>query len=88
MSRSLRPINAIQWLTLILVAIVCGGFIYGFTKLEAVQAHQNDALRSVLCRAEHVVRTEQGITKQQRHQAERFYVNAIKDAHLKPCGEK
>jgi hypothetical protein len=46
------PLNWIQWLTLVLCAAVALGFAWGFHEIKDVQAHQNDALRSIICRAE------------------------------------
>jgi hypothetical protein len=79
------PLNWIQWLTLVLSAAVALGFAWGFHEIKTVQSHQNDALRSIICRAERVVRTEPGLTTAERRRAERFYVGALVDAHLKPC---
>ena len=80
-----RPINGIQWLTLILIACVAVGFTYGFSALSSTQAHENDALRSIMCYAQHVVKVRPGIPPKQRHAALRFYKRAIADAHLNPC---
>lgn len=82
------PLNWIQWLTLTLCAAVAIGFSYGFHEIKQVQRHQNDALDSIICRAERVVRTEPGLTADERHRALRFYENALKGAHLTPCPDK
>lgn len=100
------PLNGIQWLTLVLLLIVLGGFIYGFGQLHSTsaslartqaqlvrtqerlahaQAHQGDALRSVLCFAERTVRVRPGIPRAQRIEAERFYERALHRAHLPSC---
>ena len=56
-----------------------------FFRIEGVQRHQNDALRSIMCHAEHVVKAQPDITAKQRHEALRFYETSLVDAHLKPC---
>lgn len=53
--------------------------------LARVQAHQNDALHSIICRAEHYLRTQPGIPAKQRRQGIRFYEDALTGAHLQPC---
>lgn len=86
------PLNGIQWLTLLLLAVVAGGFAYGFNQQHAtnvtvanVQAHQNDALREILCFAEHTVMVRPGIPHKQRVEAVQFYRHALERAHLQPC---
>lgn len=49
------------------------------------QHHQNDALRSIMCYAEHAVRTRPGIPAKQRHEAIVFYDRALAEARLRPC---
>jgi hypothetical protein len=84
-TRHLSPINWIQWLTLALAVTVAITVPILYFRIGGVQAHQNDALRSILCRAAHVVRTQPGIPAAERRRAERFYRTALKDAHLAPC---
>lgn len=60
-------------------------------RLAFVQHHQNDALRSIMCRAEALVRktpASQRFTAKQKRQAIRFYSSAIADAHLAPCNNQ
>ena len=90
--RHFVPLNGIQWLTLMLLLAVVAGFSYGFDQqhntnmaVAHVQAHQNDAIRSVICFAEHVVRTRPGIPHKQRVEAVQFYRHALHHAHLPPC---
>lgn len=85
--KNVHPLNWIQWVTLALVLCVGVTVPLIFLRLENVQRHQNDALRSILCRAENVVRTEPGITVEQRRQALSFYEHALAGAHLAPCTE-
>ena len=81
----LHPLNWIQWLTLALALTVAFTTPVLYFRIQHVQEHQNDALRSIICRAEHVVRTQPGIPAKQRRDALRFYRNALAGAHLKPC---
>ena len=81
----LFPINWIQWLTLALAMTIAATTPVLFFRIQDVQHHQNDALDSIICHAERVVRTSSGLTAKQRTQALRFYEQSIRDAHLKPC---
>ena len=85
MRRRFHPLNWIQWLTLGLALFMAFAFIILYLRIADVQAHQNDALRSILCRAEHVVKTQPGFTEKKRREAVRFYQQALAGAHLKPC---
>lgn len=69
----------------IIVAMLAASNVVSHMQILSVQEHQNDALRSIICRAEHVVRRSSGYTLQQRKQAIRFYRQSLADAHLKPC---
>lgn len=69
----------------VLIALLAGATTYAVFKVQQVQAHQNDALRSIICRAERVVRTSPDLTAKQRRQALNFYEQSITEAHLKPC---
>lgn len=80
------PINWIQWLTLVLALFMAFAFIVLYARIQNVQRHENDALRSIICQAEHAVRVHPGIPAQQRRQALSFYQHSLVDAHLKPCG--
>ena len=83
--KRLHPLNWIQWLTLALAAMTAASFIVLYNRITNVQAHQNDALHAIICRAEHFVRTQPGITAEKRQQALRFYDQSLSDANLKPC---
>lgn len=83
--RNLQPLNWIQWLTLALAVAVAATVPILYFRVESVQHHQNDALRSIMCFAEHAVQTRPGIPHKQRVQALRFYQQALADAHLKSC---
>ena len=85
MRRSLHPLNWIQWLTLALAVVVAATTPILYLRITNVQAHQNDALHSIICRAEHFVKTQPGIKPNQRRQALRFYEGALRDANLDPC---
>ena len=83
-----HPINWIQWLTLALALFTAFTIPVLYFRVQHVQQHQNDALRSIMCRAETVVlRTHPSaqFTAKQKRQAIRFYSRAISDAHLDPC---
>lgn len=85
--RTIRTIYPpVSWLSLLLAMTVAVTTPILFLRIQDVQHHQNDALDSIICRAEHVVRTSSGLTLKQRRQAIRFYEQSIHDAHLKPCG--
>lgn len=81
----LHPLNWIQWLTLALAVATAASFIILYNRITHVQQHQNDALHSILCFAEHTVRVRPGIPEEQRQQALRFYARALADANLKRC---
>ena len=83
--RRTLPINWIQWLTLLLAMTIATTTPVLFFRIQNVQHHQNDALHSIICHAESVVRTQPGIPPEKRRQALRFYQTSIIDAHLKPC---
>ena len=83
--RHLSPLNWIQWLTLALALAIAVCVPILFFRIEAVQHHQNDALRSIMCHAEHVVKTQPGISAKQRREALHFYETSLADAHLPPC---
>lgn len=68
-----------------LIALLAAATVYSTLKIQEVQAHQNDALSSIICRAERVVRTSPDLTAKQRRQALNFYEQSITEAHLKPC---
>ena len=81
----LQPLNWIQWLTLALAVCVSATTPILYFRIQDVQHHQNDALSAIMCHAEYVVRTQPGITAQQRRSALHFYEQQITLEHLKPC---
>lgn len=81
----MRPLNFIQWVTIATALAVAVMLPFILIKISNEQHHQNDALRSIICRAEHVVKTEPGIPAEQRRRAFRFYEQALRGAHLAPC---
>lgn len=83
--RNIHPVNWIQWLTLLLAMTIAVTTPMIFFRIQDVQHHQNDALDSIICHAERVVRRSYSLTPKQRSQALRFYQQSIQDAHLKPC---
>ena len=83
--RHFAPLNWIQWMSLALAFAVAFTIPILYLRIQDVQHHQNDALRSIMCQAEHVVRVRPGIPAKQRAQAIRFYETALDRAHLAPC---
>jgi hypothetical protein len=70
------PLNGIQWLTLVLLVAVSGGFAYGFNQinnqqaaLAHVQAHQGDSVRTTFCYFESLGQKSKRLTSaQKRHE--------------------
>lgn len=79
------PLNPIQWLTLALAVVMAWTIPFMYFRIQDVQHHQNDALRSVICLAEGFVRHAPHLSSEQRHQSLKFYDTALSDAHLNPC---
>jgi len=69
----------------LLLVVTATATLLSFLKVEYVQRHQNDALRSIMCRAESFVRKSPQTTPAQKRQAIRFYESALADAHLPSC---
>ena len=67
------------------ICILAGTSGFAVWRGLTTQAHQNDALHAIICRAEHFVRTQPGISAAKRRQALRFYDQSLSDANLKPC---
>ena len=80
-----HPLNWIQWLTLLLAVVSTMAFVILFLRIQHVQSHQNDALRSIICRAEKFVRTSHDLTPAQRRQALKFYEDSLSSIHAAPC---
>lgn len=75
-------------LTYLLVIFIAVTTPIEFKRIQTVQNHQNDALHSIMCRAETlVVKTpvSSQFTAKQKRQALRFYRSALTHAHLPPC---
>jgi len=88
MKKTYVPLNWIQWLTLLLLLATAIVTPIVFARIQNVQDHQNDALRSIMCHAERVVeRTPASatFTAKQKTQALRFYRSSLADARLEPC---
>jgi len=81
-----KPVHpAIQWLTLLLALCITGTLVTLYVRVQNVQKHENDALHSIICFAEHRVQVAPGFTPEQRHKALQFYSQSLADAHLAPC---
>ena len=72
-------------LTYVLVFVIAITTPIEFSRIRSVQAHQNDALQSIMCFTEKRISQSKQLPPKQRRQAERFYAQAIKAAHLSPC---
>lgn len=70
-----------------LVALLAATSVFALVRVQEVQHHQNDALRSIICHAEKVVRTTPDLSAEQRARAIRFYRSSLSAAHLAPCDE-
>jgi hypothetical protein len=81
------PVNGIQWLTLVLAVALAAGFTFGTMRLDNVQAHENDAIRSIMCFAELRTRQSQVLTPQQKRQGIQFYDQALAKAQIAPCAD-
>lgn len=87
LSKALYPINWIQWLTILLVAVMAVTVPLTLVRISSVAAQNQQAIRSIMCfseyRSQHV--HARGVTPAQRRQAVRFYNQALERAGLKPC---
>lgn len=72
-------------LTYLLVIAIAVTTPIEFSRIRDVQAHQNDAIQSIMCFAEKRIGKSQQIPAKQRRQAVRFYAQALANAHLTPC---
>lgn len=72
-------------LTYLLVITIAITTPFEFTRIQTVQAHQNDALHSIICFAEHYVEHSKKTPPAQKRAALKFYDRALRDAHLTPC---
>ena len=72
-------------LTYLLVIAIAVTTPLEFSRIRDVQAHQNDALQSIMCFAEKRIGDSHRIPVKQRRQAVRFYAQALVAAHLSPC---
>lgn len=72
-------------LTYVLVFVIAVTTPIEFSSIRGVQAHQNDALQSIMCFAEKRIGQSKQIPPKQRRQAVRFYAQALTAAHLSPC---
>lgn len=70
------------WLVLGLVA---GASAYAVYSGQNSRAHQNDALRSIICRIDAAQQASPVLTKKEKHQAGVFWQKAAEHAHLRPC---
>jgi len=78
----MKPYLVLLSALLVVTAAAAG---LSFLKIEYVQQHQNDALRSIICRAEAFVEHDRKLTPQQKQQSLHFYDSSLADANLAPC---
>jgi len=69
----------------VLLALTSAAALIAFIRVQDVQHHQDNALRSIMCFAEAFVEKSPHATPQQKRQAVRFYNEALSNAHLTPC---
>lgn len=74
--------KVLTYLLLIFIAVTTP---IEFGRLQAVQAHQNDALHSIICFAEQYVENSKKTPPAQKQAVVKFYDRALRDAHLPPC---
>jgi hypothetical protein len=72
-------------LTYLLVIFIAVTTPLEFARIRTVQAHQNDAIQSIMCFAEKRTVQNKKIPPTQRRQTIHFFVQAIAAAHLNPC---
>lgn len=81
----MKPFNWIQWLTLLLAVVIAMTTPVLYLRISHIQEHQNDALRSIICRAESFIRHDPSLTPKQRRQALRFYEDSLASIHARSC---
>lgn len=72
-------------LTYVLVFVIAITTPIEFSSIRSVQAHQNDAIQSIMCFAEKRTVENRKLPPTQRRQTIRFFTQAITAAHLSPC---
>lgn len=72
-------------LTYILVVVIAVTTPIEFSRIRTVQAHQNDAIQSIMCFAEKRTVENKQIPPKQRQQTVRFFEQALSNAGLTPC---
>lgn len=72
-------------LTYLLVIVIAVTTPIEFSRIRDVQAHQNDAIQSIMCFAEKRTVENKQLPAKQRRQTIRFFEQALSNAHLTPC---
>ena len=80
-----RPLNWIQWSTLLLLFVVPALTVLLFFRIQDVQHHQNDALHTIICSIESFQARSHHLTVAQKHAQLRFWTLELQAAHLRPC---
>lgn len=78
-----QGISVVGWIVLVCTLVI--GLVGIATWVGAVQAHQNDALRSIMCFTEKRIEESTQLTVKQKRAAIKFYNQALETAHLDPC---
>lgn len=81
----MRPLNWIQWSTLVLLFVVPALTVVMFLRVQDVQRHQNDALHNIICFVAAAEQRNPHLSVVRKRQALTFWRRALTDAHLKPC---
>lgn len=71
------------WVVVTLLTAAC---VFSVLRVQDVQAHQNDAIESIICHAESFIKADKKLTLAQRNQSLRFYRQSLADARLPECG--
>ena len=82
----LRPSTWLQWLTLALALTIGITMPILFTRLQDVTKHQNDSLRSIICRIEYKTIIDTQLTPQEKTKDIKFYNGLLESIHVSTCG--
>ncbi len=86
--KDVRPINWIQWLTLMTVVALGAITPILFFRIDQIAHNQSDAIRTVICRAETFIAASKTATPAQKAQAFSFYNDALDSIHVRRCSTR
>lgn len=69
----------------VLLALVAAATALAFVRVQDIQRHQNDALRSIICYVDAREQSSPTLTALQKRQAGDFWRAALQSAHLPYC---